>query len=172
MDSLPEEWKVIQSLDTVLMRGSASLMIDMLILNVKQKLVADSKPWTKDIMPLSTYGGGLPESIRSSQIYVLCSQSKTEITRYPNSHTYIIPHRDSGDIKLWTGREWHSHPLTGDPGKKLTDRWLFIPSNTWHQITSLEGNLTIISFHTEEKLTEEHPGMNEADLIRKAGQKK
>ena len=118
-------------------------------------------------IPLTTYGGALPDTIKSSWVFVLRAGTNTGAERHPNSHQRMMSFQGSGDMQ--TGRkrknrgdviDWKSNLLISDSDAPPEKRWISIPQNVWHQpVISEEGDWVVVSFHTvpAEELIEERP---------------
>jgi len=154
----PREQKTLLILDKIVKQKSASAAIDSLIPKVEQKLAADPEAilaW--EPIPLDTYGGKLPDIIRSSWVFVIRAQSESGAERHPNSHQYMMSYRGSGDLQIKAGKRWESNLLISDSGEGMGSRWVSIPPHTWHQAVTSKENWTVVSFHTapEDELIEE-----------------
>src|SRR4030095_11365196 len=117
-------------------------------------------------IPLTIYGGAVPDAIRSSWIFVLRAGANTRAERHPNSHQRMMSFQGSGDMQVQAGRSapnnegWQSNMLISDPDAPLEKRWISIPQNVWHQpLISKEADWVVVSFHTvpAEELIEERP---------------
>lgn len=98
--------------------------------------------------PLATYGGGLPEAIRSSWVFVLRAGTTSGAERHPNSHQRVMSYRGEADFPTWEDGAWRPHPLVSDPAVPLERRWLSIPVDVWHMPIMGEDTWVVVSFHT------------------------
>ena len=162
-----QELKILQILDTIARQESVSELIGSVVLRVERWLTQDLgallayKP-----VPLATYGGRLPNIIRSSWVFVLRAQANTGAERHPNSRQRMMSYRGSGDLQIWTGERWRSNPLVSDSNTQIENRWISIPPNIWHQAVVTEANWIVVSFHTvpEDELIEERPDATNTGL--------
>lgn len=153
-----EEEKILETLDRALWTPTVRPAIQAIANRVQQKLVTDAGPtlaW--EPVPLETYGGDLPEMIRSSWVFVLRKGTTSGAERHPNSHQRVTTFHGSGDFQLWEGGAWRSNILVDDPSRPLRERWLSIPVDGWHKPVMGEEDWTVVSFHTatERELIEE-----------------
>lgn len=161
--------KILLILDEIVRRESVREVIDSLVPRVEQKLEKDSEAllaW--EPVPLDTYGGGLPNMIRSSWVFIVRGQAKSGAERHPNSHQYMMSFKGAGDLQVMTGEKWDSNLLVSEPKKKIESRWVSIPPYTWHQAVASKGNWVVVSFHTapEDELIEERPDSTDTQLTR------
>lgn len=162
-----EEWRILQTLDKIVGWESIRAAIDQIVLRVESKLTQDpgiSLAWK--LIPLSTFGGRLPNTIRSSWVFVLRAKTNTGPEKHPNSHQRTLSYRGSGDLQIWMDDRWCSNLLVSDPGAQIERRWISIPPNTWHQAAVPQENWVVVSFHTvsESELIEERPDPTDAKL--------
>ena len=165
-----EELSVLQTLDTILKQESVRAMIESVVPRVEQKLIqgfGDLLAW--DPVPLYTYGGRLPKVIHSSWVFVIHALANTGDERHPNSLQRMMSYRGSGDLQIWNGERWCSNALTSDSAKRIEQRWISIPINTWHRAIVPKDNWVVVSFHTvpEDELIEERLDMADPDFTRK-----
>jgi hypothetical protein len=164
------ERQILKALDAAVRSAAAS--IEPIIASVDRKLQekpAEVLAW--EAIPLDRYHRRLPESIRSSWVFVLRANVATGAERHPNSHQRMMSYRGRGDFQTRPGREWCSHHLTSDPSAPMEERWISIPPNVWHQGVVGSDNWAVVSFHTvsEQQLVEERPatGLTEAATQRR-----
>jgi hypothetical protein len=151
-----DEREILEALDAAV--RSASAAIEPIIGSVDRKLrehPGDVLAW--EAIPLVLYGGRLPESIRSSWVFVLRAKVATGAERHPNSHQRMMSFRGHGDFQTRPGSEWVSHHLRSGPSVSLEDRWISIPRSVWHQGVVGPEDWAVVSFHTavEHDLIEE-----------------
>ena len=144
---------------------SAGPTIDPIIARVEHKLresPGDVLAW--EAIPLDRYRNPLPESIRSSWVFVLRANIATGAERHPNSHQRMMSYRGHGDFQTRPGDDWVSHHLTSNPAAPLEERWISIPPNVWHQGVVGPDHWAVVSFHTvlEHELIEERPAAGAA----------
>ncbi len=164
-----EELKIIQILDAAVRQKHVRAKIDSLAFRVEQKLTQNPESllaW--EPIPLSMYGVKLPETVRSSWIFILRARASTGAERHPNSRQRMMSYRGSGDLQIMKGEKWRSNFLVSDPKASIETRWVYIPPNIWHQAVVHEANWVVVSFHTvpEDELIEERSLGIDSKLIR------
>ncbi len=153
-----DETDILQALDAAV--RSAAATIEPIIASVDRKLEeAPAEVLAWEAIPLERYHTRLPETIRSSWVFVLRANVATGAERHPNSHQRMMSYRGRGDFQTQPGHEWCSHYMTSDPAAPLERRWISIPHNVWHQGVVGPENWAVVSFHTvaEHELLEERP---------------
>ena len=153
------ERDILLTLDTAV--RSAKAKIESIIGYVERKLEDNpDEVLAWESIPLDCYRTVLPESIRSSWVFVLRANVATGAERHPNSHQRMLSYRGSGDFQTQPEGEWCSHHLRSDPSGPLEERWISIPPNVWHQGVVGSEHWAVVSFHTvhEHQLIEERPG--------------
>lgn len=151
---------ILKALDVAVNSESVVEYLDAVLTRVEQKLArnkTDLMAW--EAVPLSLYGEGLPEAIRSCWVFILRRGASTGAERHPNSHQRSMSYRGSGEFQLLNDGRWDPHPLVSDPDSPIARRWVSIPQNTWHQLFVSERDWAMVSFHTvaAEELIEERP---------------
>jgi len=162
-----QELKILQILDAIAKQESVRAMIDSVVLRVERRLTQDFGAllaW--EPVPLATYGGKLPNTIRSSWVFVLRAQSNTGAERHPNSRQRMMSYRGSADLQILTSERWCSNPLVSDSEVQIESRWISISPNIWHQAVVPKENWAVLSFHTapEDELIEERPDTTDTKL--------
>lgn len=162
-----DEREILETLDAAV--RSAGATIEPIIASVDgqlQKNQGEVLAW--QAIPLDRYHTRLPESVRSSWVFVLRANVATGAERHPNSHQRMMSYRGRGDFQTRPGREWCSQHLTSDPSAPLEERWISIPPSVWHQGVVGPHNWAVVSFHTasEHELVEERPATRAADRAR------
>jgi len=162
-----QELKIVQIVDAIARQESVRAVINSVVLRVEQRLTQDSGAllaW--EPVPLATYGGRLPQIIRSSWVFVLRAQTNTGAERHPNSRQRMISYRGSGDLQTWARGRLCSNPLVSGSEVQIESRWLSISPNIWHQAVVPEENWAVLSFHTvpDSELIEERPDTNNTKL--------
>jgi hypothetical protein len=116
-------------------------------------------------VPLALYAAALPPEIRSSWVFVLRGGATTGAERHPNSVQRMVSWSGEGDFQVHDGARWRSHRLTSDPLAPLDERWISIPSDTWHQGVVGPKDWLVVSFHTADahELIEERPDPEDPD---------
>ena len=163
-----DEVAIIERLDGLIRRDQAVECIEKAIATASAKLAANpGAPLAWDAIPLDVYGPQLPEMIRSSWVFILRSQSISGAERHPNSHQRMASYRGSGDFQICFRAplqnsgplQWESNHLSSDPAAGLSQRWVSIPPNTWHQGVTGPEDWVVVSFQTapERELIEERP---------------
>lgn len=161
------ERRILEILDEAV--RSAGPAIGPIVARVDQKLRADPvEVLAWEPIPLDRYRTPLPESIRSSWVFVLRANVATGAERHPNSHQRMMSYRGNGDFQTRPGSDWCSHHLTSDAAAPLEDRWISIPPNVWHQGVVGPDHWAVVSFHTvpEHELIEERPVAGPGELAR------
>ena len=154
------ELGILRILDGLVNQESVKPVLDEAVARVEHKLIQDRDAvmaW--ETVPLSAYGEGVPDGIRSSWVFVLRAGATTGAERHPNSHQRMTSCRGSGDFQIRPDEEWCSYHLVSDPNQPPENRWLSIPPNTWHQGVVPDANWALVSFQTvpEDELIEERP---------------
>jgi len=166
----PSEKSTLTVLDQLLQSAAVRAPIDAAVGPLERKLAANSSAqmaW--ETLPLSLFDPGLPETIRSSWVFILRGGAVTGAERHPNSHQRTLSYRGAGDLQTMEGGRWRSHALVSEPGAPLGERWVSIPANTWHQVVVRGGHWVVVSFHTApaEQLIEERPDSDDARASRR-----
>lgn len=164
----PREREILGVLDAAV--RSAAARIEPIVAAVRRKLQqnpADVLAW--EAIPLDWYGTHLPDSIRSSWVFVLRANVATGAERHPNSHQRMMSFRGHGDFQTQPAGEWVSHHLKSDPSARLEERWISIPRNVWHQGVVGPMDWAVVSFHTvpEHELIEERPATGDAEAVQR-----
>jgi hypothetical protein len=144
-----EERQTLETLDAALRRPGVKPVIEAMASHVHQKLASNSAAtlaW--EPVPLKTYGGGLPEPIRSSWVFVLRAGTTSGAERHPNSHQRMMSYRGAGDLQMWEEGTWRSNVLVSDLAASVEQRWLSIPANVWHKPVMGAEDWVVVSFHT------------------------
>ena len=118
-----DEMSILKALDVAVRSILIKPRIDQLLPRLEQKL--DERPddvlaWAS--IPLDSYTSPLPETIRSSWIFVLRADTITGAERHPNSHQRMMSYRGHGDFQTRTEGDWHSHLLTSDRSSPIEQR--------------------------------------------------
>ena len=159
-----EELRVLTLLDECILRPPVRRAVEEIILRVEGKLSGDptaSMAW--EPLPLSLYEGRLPAMIRSSWVFILRAGSVSGAERHPNSHQRMAAFRGMGDLQVQLDNQWTSNFLTDAWSAPITQRWVSIPVNVWHQAVVPDKDWVVVSFHTvpAEQLIEERPDSND-----------
>src|SRR4030042_74764 len=152
--------KILEILDLAVKDKFVKSKIDSIVERVEKNLENDIKAlmaW--EPIPLDLYNQPLPDSVKSSWIFILRKNSETGAERHPNSIQRMMSYKGSGDFQTKSDLKWDSNFLVSDFNKKLNKRWISIPKNVWHQGVVGDENWTVLSFHTCEisELIEERP---------------
>jgi hypothetical protein len=127
---------------------------------------------TWEPVPLNTFGGRLPPSIKSGWVFVLRADTDAGFERHPNSHQRMVTLAGTGDMKIdikgmpnevndESEIVGQSNVLVSDADAPLERRWISIPKNVWHRpVISKGADWLVVSFHTvpPDELIEERPG--------------
>ena len=164
-----EEFTILEALDTAVRAESVIYRIDAIVSLVEQKLRErpdDVLAW--EPIPLDFYIFPLPESIRSSWVFVLRASTTTGTERHPNSHQRMMSYRGFGDLQTRLADEWCSHLLTSEEAAPMAERWISIPPNVWHQGVVGGEDWVVVSFHTaaEDEFIEERPVTEAKETVR------
>jgi hypothetical protein len=164
-----EESKILEALDLAVRSESIRPQIEAIIARVGQKLRArpdDVLAW--EPIPLDFYSAPLPDTIRSSWVFILRANTTTGAERHPNSYQRMMSYRGFGDFQTWTEGDWRSHLLKSDPTVPVAERWISIPPYVWHQGVVPGEHWVVVSFHTaaEHELIEERPATEGNDAVR------
>src|SRR5688572_26097088 len=106
-----EEREILETLDAAV--RSAGPAIEPIITSVDRKLrenTGEVLAW--QVIPLDCYHTRLPESVRSSWVFVLRANVATGAERHPNSRQRMMSYRGRGDFQTRPGGEWCSRHLT------------------------------------------------------------
>jgi steroid delta-isomerase-like uncharacterized protein len=155
-----QERSLLEALDALLHSNAARAQIHPIVERVAQELARDrTAPMAWEPIPLSLYGEGLPQPIRSSWVFILRAGATTGAERHPNSHQRMMSYHGTGDMQTGGEGHWQSHPLVSVDGAGLEQRWISIPPNVWHQAVVADQDWVVVSFHTvpAEELIEERP---------------
>ena len=139
---------------------SAKRTIDPIVAAVDARLQespSDVLAWQS--IPLDLYSTKVPETIRSSWVFVLRANVATGAERHPNSHQRMMSYRGRGDFQTQVDDQWRSHRLRSELTGRLDERWISIPAGVWHQGIVGQDNWAVVSFHTvlDYELIEERP---------------
>ena len=93
-------------------------------------------------IPLSLYGGGLPNEIRSSWVFALRRGMAHPPERHPNSIQRMFALNQPGCFEYWDGNTWITRELFP------RDAGLSIPIDTWHRMPAQDRDWAVASFHT------------------------
>jgi hypothetical protein len=161
----PVEKRTLSLLDQLVRRPAVRSSIDEAIVRLERLLRADAgaqMAW--ETLPLSLFDPGLPESIRSSWVFILRAGAVTGAERHPNSHQRTLSYRGAGVAQTHEDGRWRNRRLVSDPEAPIDKRWASIPINTWHQWEVSGGHWAVISFHTvpAEQLIEERPARDDS----------
>ncbi len=144
-----EELKTLAELDAAVRRPGVQPIVEAIMARVQAKLANDPEAtlaW--EPVPLETYGGHLPEPIRSSWVFVLRAGTTSGAERHPNSHQRMMSCRGIGDLQTWESRAFRSNVLVSDSKAPLEQRWVSIPVNVWHKPVMGSEDWVVVSFHT------------------------
>jgi hypothetical protein len=161
------ERAILLGLDQILRSEKVRTLIRPVVERVRAKLSRETGAFMAwEPIPLTIFGGALPDAIKSSWVFVLRAGANTGAERHPNSHQRMMSFQGSGDMQLQAGSSapnnegWQSNKLISDSNAPLGKRWISIPQNVWHQpVISKEADWVVVSFHTipAEELIEERP---------------
>jgi hypothetical protein len=164
-----EESSILEALDLAVRSEAIRPKIEAIVARVEQKLRErpdDVLAW--EPIPPDFYTVPLPETIRSSWVFILRANTTTGAERPPNSHQRMMSYRGSGDFQTRPEGDWWSHRLKSDPTAPIAERWISISPHVWHQGVVPGENWVVVSFHTvaEHELIEERPVTDTTDAVR------
>lgn len=150
---------VLPLLNEVASRESAVSLIGEILPRLKQQLEESGELMAWQIVPLSAFGDGLPDGIRSCWIFVIRAGAETGAERHPNSHQRSLSLTGSGTFEVHEEATWSSHPLASVEATSSEQRWVSIPPATWHRLFAGSEAWAMVSFHTvaPNELIEERP---------------
>jgi hypothetical protein len=156
---------VLRVLNEVVRTGTVRETLAEALQRVSQQLRATAAVMAWEVVPLDTFKGGLPASIRSCWIFVIRGGAATGAERHPNSHQRSMSLIGNGTFELRDGTEWCAHALSTFESESVEQRWVSIPPSTWHRLFVGPEPWGMVSFHTvtPEELIEERP-VDSADL--------
>ncbi len=143
------EKEILHILDSAVRDPAVRSKIEAIVERVEKRLEEDAKAimaW--EPIPLDIYELQLPDTVKSSWIFVLRKHTVTGAERHPNSIQRMMSYKGSGDFQTMPDLKWISHFLVSEPQEELERRWISIPMNEWHQGVVGDGNWTVLSFHT------------------------
>ena len=149
---------ILLALREIVSTSRAAATIAETLTRVIRQLETSTGPMAWEVIPLTTFGAALPETIRSCWIFVIRAGAATSAERHPNSHQRSFSLVGNGTFELHDGARWLAHPLvSNDAGG--AERWVSIPPSTWHRLFVGPRTWGMVSFHTvtPEELIEEKP---------------
>lgn len=151
--------QVLSALNEVVRKASTAAMVTSTLRRVIDQLNTSAKLMAWEVVPLDTFAGSLPESIRSCWIFVIRPGAETGAERHPNSHQRSFSLVGSGTFELRAGTTWQPHALGSTERASVEQRWVSIPPLTWHRLFAGSEPWGMLSFHTvaPEDLIEERP---------------
>lgn len=155
---------ILLALREIVSTSRAAATIAGTLTRVVRQLETSTGPMAWEVIPLATFGGALPETVRSCWIFVIRAGAATSAERHPNSHQRSFSLVGHGTFELHDGARWLAHALvSNDAGG--AERWVSIPPSTWHRLVVGPRTWGMVSFHTvtPEELIEEKP-VNPDDL--------
>lgn len=162
----PEERTRLESIDMVLRSEAVRSRIRPVVERVRAELAGKKEAvMTWEPIPLTVFGGGLPDEIQSAWVFVLRAGADTGAERHPNSHQRMMSFEGSGDMKTGEQEQWQSNVLISDDQAPLEQRWISIPPNAWHRPVVGADDWVVVSFHTvpAAELIEEKPDDDSTD---------
>ncbi len=166
----PEESRILEALDLAVRSKAIRPNIDAIVARVEQELrERPDEVLAWEPIPLDFYTAPLPETIRSSWVFILRANTTTGAERHPNSHQRMMSYRGCGDFQTRPEDDWCSHQLKSDPMLAIAERWISIPPSVWHQGVVPGENWVVVSFHTaaEHELIEERAATEAKDAVRR-----
>jgi hypothetical protein len=153
----PNERSVLRSLEAAVRAPRAGVILQAAAEQVRSELATNSSAqlaWRT--IPLRSYER-LPEEIASSWVFVLRTGCTTGAERHPNSIQRMYTYGGSGDMQIWDGKAWESHPQSSRHDAPFDERWITIPRFAWHRPVMDAEDWVVVSFHTagEDELIEE-----------------
>jgi len=150
---------LLPTLNDIVGRSITAPTITETLRQVVQQLETSNRRMAWEVVPLSAFAGGLPESIRSCWIFVIRAGAATGAERHPNSRQRSFSLIGGGTFELRVGNDWHAYPLVSTETGEIEQRWVSIPPSTWHRLKVGPEPWGMLSFHTvaPEALVEETP---------------
>jgi hypothetical protein len=151
--------QVLSALNEAVRKESTAATIASALRRVVDQLNTSAKLMAWEVVPLDTFAGSLPESIRSCWIFVIRPGAETGAERHPNSHQRSFSLVGSGTFELRAETAWQPHALRSAARASVEQRWVSIPPLTWHRLFAGSEPWGMVSFHTvaPEDLIEERP---------------
>lgn len=140
--------RVLSALNEAVRKESTAATITSTLRRVIEQLNTSAKLMAWEVVPLNTFAGALPESIRSGWIFVTRPGAQTGAERHPNSHQRSFSLVGSGTFELRTGTTWQPHALNSMERASVKQRWVSIPPSTWHRLFAGSEPWGMLSFHT------------------------
>jgi hypothetical protein len=159
----PSEQSILRSLAAAIRAPRSSAILKAAAEEVRAELAATvSAKLAWRTIPLRSYDR-LPEGIASSWVFVLRAGCTTGAERHPNSVQRMYTLGGSGNMQVWNGKAWETHPLTSRPEAPFGERWIAIPQLAWHRPVMGSEDWVVVSFHTagENELIEERAADDE-----------
>src|SRR4029434_7113024 len=103
--------KVLSALTEAVRRKSTAATINNALRRVVDQLYTSVELMAWEVVPLDTFAGSLPASIRSCWIFVIRPGAETGAERHPNGHQRSFSLVGSGTFELRAGIKWHPHAL-------------------------------------------------------------
>ena len=129
--------QVLSALNEAVRKASTAAMITSTLRRVIDQLNTSAKLMAWEVVPLDTFAGRLPESIRSCWIFVIRPGAETGAERHPNSHQRSFSLVGSGTFELRAGTTWQPHALGSTERAGVEQRWVSIPPLTWHRLRGI-----------------------------------
>jgi hypothetical protein len=150
---------LLRQLDALIQTETVGAGLRDIVPRVRQQLDASGGPMSWRVLPLTVFGGRLPESVRSCWIFMIRAGASTSAERHPNSHQRSCSLFGSGTFEVYDEAAWRPHALTSGGDDQPAQRSISIPQSTWHRLRVGPSDWGMVSFHTvaAEDLIEENP---------------
>ena len=113
---------------------------------LKDQLPHTSEPFVWSTVNLESITVPLPESIKSSWIFVLKKDVPSGCHYHPNSIQHMVMIAGEGSSKVGTiSRQMRR---LGEPDTTLADVWYVIPEGVPHEFFPSGSDVVVVSFHT------------------------
>ena len=154
----PLEAKTLNVLENAVRRPRALELINDVVRRIEPELTNTDSLMCWEPLDLSAFGN-LPNTIKSSWVFILKANTTSGAERHPNSHQRMVSFRGVGDFQVRRRSKWYSRYLVSEEDTQLTKKWISIPKNVWHQGVVGPENWVVVSFHTvlADELIEERP---------------
>jgi mannose-6-phosphate isomerase-like protein (cupin superfamily) len=117
-----------------------------LIETLQQQLQNTAEPFVWSAINLQSITARLPESIKSSWIFVLKKDVPSGCHYHPNSIQHMVMIEGEGKSKV--GAISRQMKRFGEPDCTLEDIWYVIPEGVPHEFFPSEKDMIVVSFHT------------------------
>jgi len=133
-------------------QDAAASVIRAAISEAEAELEADpSKLAASRQIPLGVFGDDLPSGVRSCRVFALRRNTAFKTERHPNSHQRFLSLRHWGKIRVFTGSDARERTVQTGLRAAITDRWVSLPANIWHQPVAGDQGWVTLTFHSADE---------------------